>query len=248
MAAEGERGLNWYEWPLERGLFPDWMIRLGIRHRLADRLARERAGGIEAMQARKRAFVESLRRSPVAIETAAANEQHYELPPAFFEAFLGPRLKYSSAYWDADTRSLAEAEERMLGMCCARAGIEDGMEVLDRGCGWGSMSMWIAEKFPKCRVTGVSNSAGQKRFIEGRCRERGIGNVEIVTADANEFEPGKTFDRIVSIEMFEHMKNYGELLRRVSSWLRPEGRLFVHIFTHLTVAYPYERETDWSGR
>jgi cyclopropane-fatty-acyl-phospholipid synthase len=176
--------------------------------------------------------------------------QHYEVPPAFFEQVLGRHMKYSCALWTPGVRTLDEAEEAMLARTCERAGIRDGMDVLDLGCGWGSLSLWIAERYPGCRVLSVSNSAPQKAFIEGRCASRGIRNVTVRTCDMNVFDPGASFDRVVSVEMFEHMRNWRELLRRIAGWLRPGGRLFVHVFVHR--AFPYffgtEGEDDWMGR
>ena len=238
----------WYENPLDRGLFPDALVRLGIRRRLAQRLARERDGGVEPTRERVRRFIEQLRRSPIAIETRKANEQHYELPPEFFEAFLGAHLKYSCAYWPEGVTGLDEAERAMLDVYVERARIADGMDILDLGCGWGSLSLHLCRRFPGCRVLAVSNSAPQRRFIEGRAQELGLTNLEVRTADANEFEPGRAFDRVVSVEMLEHVKNYPRMLERIASWLRDDGLAFVHIFTHKEIAYPYEPDEDWIGR
>jgi cyclopropane-fatty-acyl-phospholipid synthase len=227
----------------ERGLLPDALVRAGIRGLLRDRLRGE-------SDARTAAFVEEMRRSPVAVETRAANEQHYEVPPAFFLAVLGPRLKYSSCLYEGGTAKLAAAEEAMLALTAERAGLADGQEVLDLGCGWGSMSLWAAERFPRSRILGVSNSAPQREFILARARERGLGNLEIVTADVNGFAPGRTFDRVVSVEMLEHVRNHEALFGRIATWLRPGGRLFVHVFCHARFAYPFETdgEDDWMGR
>jgi len=191
-----------------------------------------------------------LRRSPVAIETAAANRQHYEVPAAFFARVLGPRLKYSCCYYPSADTTLAEAEEEMLDMFCRRAGIEDGMDVLELGCGWGSLSLWIAEKYPRCRVLAVSNSRTQRQFISSRCEELRLANVEVVTANVADFATERRFDRVVSVEMFEHMRNYEELLRRISTWLVPGGKLMVHVFCHRRLAYAFESNgrEDWMGR
>ncbi|HEU4395274.1 MAG TPA: class I SAM-dependent methyltransferase [Planctomycetota bacterium] len=231
---------------VERGWVPDPVIRAGIRRLLRRRLRDEERGGPAA----RAAFVETLRRSPVAVETRAANEQHYEVPPGFFEAVLGPRLKYSSCLFEGPSEDLAAAEEAMLALTASRARLADGQEILDLGCGWGSMSLWAAERFPRSRVLGVSNSAPQREFILARARERGLRNLEIVTADANRFEAGRRFDRVVSVEMFEHLRNYEEFLGRVAGWLRPGGRLFVHVFCHREHAYPFETGGDhnWMGR
>ncbi len=229
----------------ERGWVPDPVVRMGIRRLLAVRLREVRADP-EAADA----LVEGLRSGPLAIETDAANEQHYELPPAFFEAVLGRHLKYSCCHWPKGTGSLDDAEAAALELTSTRAGIEDGMEVLDLGCGWGSLALWVAERFPACRLTAVSNSAPQGEFIRGRARFRGLGNVEVVTADMNAFDPGRRFDRIVSIEMFEHMRNYALLLERVAGWLAPGGKLFVHVFCHRSRPYFFEDQGpgDWMAR
>lgn len=192
---------------VERGWVPDGLVRLGIRRLLAERLRREDRGGIEEDLAAKLAWVETLRRSPVAVATDKANEQHYELPPGFFERILGPRLKYSSCLWPAGVSTLAEAEEAMLQLSGARAEVADGMEFLELGCGWGSLTLWLAEHYPRSRILAVSNSAPQREFILGRCRDRGIRNVEVVTADINSFRTERRFDRVLSVEMFEHVRN-----------------------------------------
>jgi len=234
----------------ERGLLPDALVRFGIRRLNRRRLVSEDLGNAEEQAAACEAFLERLRTGPIAVETRAANVQHYEVPPAFFEQVLGRHMKYSCALWTPGVRTLDEAEEAMLARTCERAGIRDGMDVLDLGCGWGSLSLWIAERYPGCRVLSVSNSAPQKAFIEGRCASRGIRNVTVRTCDMNVFDPGASFDRVVSVEMFEHMRNWRELLRRIAGWLRPGGRLFVHVFVHR--AFPYffgtEGEDDWMGR
>ena len=242
----------WYEPLIDRGILPDPLIRWKIRSRLRARIRHESRGTIEQRHERFRAFIRDLRESPIAIETDAANVQHYEVPARFFELVLGPRLKYSGCLWSPGVRSLAEAEDAMLALTCERAGIRDGMDVLDLGCGWGSLSGYIKDKFPGCRVTSVSNSALQRRFIEHRRDQKGISNWDVLTDDANRFAADDRFrdrfDRIVSVEMFEHMKNYRALLAGLSHMLRDEGRLFVHIFTHREIGYHFERSDDWIGR
>jgi cyclopropane-fatty-acyl-phospholipid synthase len=164
---------------------------------------------------------------------------------------LGPRRKYSSCYWPADCATLAEAEEHALRITAERAGVEDGMRVLELGCGWGSLTLWLAEKFPRLRVTAVSNSHGQREYIEQQVRERGWqGRVNIITADMNDFQAPGPFDRVVSVEMFEHMRNYQQLFRRIASWLTPQGKLFVHVFCHRQLAYPFDTDgaANWMGR
>ncbi len=234
----------------ERRFLPDALVRLGIRRLCRRRLAQEHAADPEAAGERHQALVAAMAASPVAVETRAANEQHYELPPAFFTRVLGPRLKYSCCLYPTGRETLAEAEERMLALTCERAGIADGMRVLELGCGWGSLTLWLAERYPCCRVTAVSNSRPQREFIEGRCRERGLGNIEVMTADMNAFAARGPFDRVVSVEMFEHMRNWEALLGRIAGWLGPEGRLFLHVFCHRDAAYFFEAagEDDWMGR
>jgi len=221
---------------IETGRVPDPMLRAGIRATCRVRLARERA------RDRTDAFAASLRDGPIALQVELANEQHYEVPPRFFELTLGPRLKYSSCLWTPEVETLAEAEEAMLALTCERAGVEDGMELLDLGCGWGSLTFWLAERYPSARILAVSNSRLQREFIEAR----GVPNVEVVTADANVFEPGRRFDRVLSVEMLEHLRNYPALFSRIASWLEPGGRLFVHVFSHRRFAYPYDE--GWMAR
>jgi len=230
----------------ERGLLPDAAVRWGIRRMLAERLREVKSFDSEA-------FAEGLCHSPIALMPERANQQHYEVPAGFFEQVLGRRLKYSSGLWGDGVRDLDTAEERMLGLTCERAGLRDGMRVLDLGCGWGSLSLWIATRFPRCSVLAVSNSKLQREFIVGRAEQRGIRNLAVRTADANDFDldpSEQRFDRVVSVEMFEHLRNYELLLRRIARWLAPGGKLFVHIFSHREHAYPYESEGDgnWMGR
>jgi cyclopropane-fatty-acyl-phospholipid synthase len=224
----------------EKGLLPLPLLRMGVRGLVSQRL-RDAAAGPDVAS-----FVRTLERSPLALTPEKANEQHYEVPPEFFELVLGPRLKYSGAYWPAGVTSLAQAETAMLQLTCERAQIEDGQDILELGCGWGSLTLYMAQAFPESRITAVSNSTAQRRFIEGRAP----GNVQVITEDMNDLALDDSFDRVVSVEMFEHMRNYRELLRRIRSWMRPEARLFVHIFCHRTYAYPYETEgaDNWMGR
>ena len=221
-----------------RGLLPDPLLRAAITLNCRLRLRGERRRGLDAFEE----MVSAQGRGPIAIETRAANDQHYEVPPEFFGLVLGPRRKYSGCFWPNGVETLADAEETMLALTCARAGIEDGMEVLDLGCGWGSLSGWIAEHYPSCRVLAISNSAPQKAYIDGL----GHPNVDVVTADINTFQTERRFDRVVSVEMFEHMRNWQALLQRVRGVLRDDGRLFVHVFSHVRYAYAFER--SWMGR
>jgi cyclopropane-fatty-acyl-phospholipid synthase len=235
---------------LERDVLPDWLIRIGIRRICAARLRQQQAGGSSQQAKRREQFIAELKRSPIALHTADANAQHYEVPAQFFQLVLGGRLKYSCGYWPDQTPTLDESEEAMLELYCKRARLEDGQTVLELGCGWGSLSLYLAERFPSSRVVGVSNSRTQKEFIEARARASGLRNLEIRTADMNRFDAGEQFDRVVSIEMFEHMRNYEKLLSRVASWMKPDGLLFVHIFTHKEFAYPYEVRdaSDWMAK
>jgi cyclopropane-fatty-acyl-phospholipid synthase len=234
----------------ERGWLPDSLIRWGVRGMLERRLREEAAGDCERAQERMEAWLDEVRGSPVAIETRAANAQHYELPPDLFGLILGPWRKYSACLWRPGTRLLAHAEEEMLALTCERAGIEDGMRVLDLGCGWGSLSTWIARNYPHCRVLALSNSKDQREHILSRRDTLGLTGLEVVTADVNYFEASDRFDRVVSVEMFEHVRNHPLLLSRIARWLEPEGRLFVHAFCHRSLAYPYEAEgeSNWMGR
>jgi len=232
----------------ERGLVPDPFARFGMRRLVAQRLAEESAGDPAARHAQ---FVRELRASPIAIHTGDANAQHYEVPAEFFRLHLGPRLKYSCCLYTNEARTLAQAEEAMLELCAQRAGVADGQRILDLGCGWGSLSLWLAERHPRAQVVGLSNSNGQREFIMARARERGLANLTVVTGNVveHEFEPGR-FDRVLSIEMFEHMRNYEQLLAKVARWLAPGGELFVHVFAHQTLAYPFEVRdgTDWMSK
>ncbi len=234
----------------ERRLVPDAVVRAGIRRLLAATLERERAGGAAGVRARRAALLRAMREAPIALHTAEANAQHYELPADYFRLVLGPRLKYSCAHWAGGARTLAEAEDAMLALTSARAGLADGQRILELGCGWGSLTLWIASRYPAARIVAVSNSASQRAFIEARAAEQGLANVQVVTADVNAFEPDGRFDRVVSVEMFEHVRNWTRLLERVASWLTPEGALFLHVFCHREYAYFFQRDgrSDWMAR
>ncbi len=231
---------------LAKDVLPDALIRLGIRRRLAGVLAPYRALDIEERKERLLGHIHGLKHMPVAVATDEANEQHYELPTRFFERVLGRHMKYSSGYWDEAVADIDTAEARMLALTCERAALEDGQRILELGCGWGSLTLWMAENFPNAKITAVSNSRTQREHIEARAAERKLANIEVRTANMVDYqgEGVGVFDRVVSVEMFEHMKNYQELMRRVASWLKPGGALFVHIFTHREVAYHYEVESD----
>ncbi len=239
----------WYEDWLERDIVPDWLIRFAIRRLVAGRLRDETAGGPVGIAERKARFIAELKQSPIAIQTAAANEQHYEVPAEFYALALGPHRKYSSALFEPGD-DLPAAEARMLALTCERAGLKDGEDVLELGCGWGSLSLFMAARYPNSRIVALSNSRSQKAYIDGEALLRGLTNLEIRTADINDFDATERFDRVVSVEMFEHMRNYQELLRRIAGWLRPGGTLFVHVFVHKAATYPFESvdSSDWMAR
>ncbi len=227
----------------EAGLLPDWLIRIGIRRLLSKRV--RQSGTTDVAQ-----FADHLRSGPLAIETQSANEQHYEVSSDFFESSLGPRLKYSSCFYETPRTSLAQAEERMLRLTCERAEVTNGMQILELGCGWGSLTLWLAEHYPQCEITAVSNSNGQRQFIERRASQSGIANVQVITADMRDFATDKKFDRIVSVEMFEHMRNYEMLFSRLADWLVEDGKVFVHVFCHRDTPYLFETDgaDNWMGR
>lgn len=236
---------------VEKGYVPDAWCRRGIRRLLVQRLAEQAAPSFGDERKRLKAFADELRKSPVAIHTDKANEQHYEVPPEFFKLVLGKHLKYSCCFFDERARNLDAAEARMLQISCERAQLQDGQTILELGCGWGSLTLWMARNYPKSRILAMSNSNPQREHILGEARREGLDNVQVVTADINDFEPeGGPFDRVVSIEMFEHVRNYQVLMSRISRWLKGSGKLFVHIFCHQRFAYPFETEgaDNWMGR
>lgn len=234
----------------ERGVLPDDLIRCGIRlldyHRLREQRRPDPASELDA----KQAFLAAMRAAPIAVVPEMANLQHYEVPPEFFKLALGRHMKYSGCLWPAGVERLDAAEEAMLALTCERAELADGMEVLELGCGWGSLTLWMAERLPKSRILAVSNSAPQRRFITAAAAGRGLANIEVLTAEMNRFDTERRFDRVVSVEMFEHMRNWPRLLEKIHRWLTPEGKLFIHIFTHIRYAYLFETEGDdnWMGR
>ncbi len=238
--------LSW----VEQGIVPDSLVRAGIRRLCRQRLSE--TGGEDCEQAARltREFVAALSSSPIAVATDKANEQHYELPPRFFELVLGPHRKYSSCYWDEQTHTLEEAEVRALQLTCAHADLKNGQDILELGCGWGSLSLWMAARYPHSSITAVSNSAPQRQYIEEQARQRKLGNLQVITADMNDFSIHQRFDRVVSVEMFEHMRNWPELFGRVHGWLKPGGRFFMHVFVHRHAPYLFEArdESDWMSR
>ena len=234
----------------EKGILPDFFIRLGISKLCGQRLTDANDLSLKAREEKHQKWVDILMESPIALVPEKANEQHYEVPPRLFELVLGAKLKYSSGYWPQGTSTLDDSEVEMLKLTSKRAALSDGQEVLELGCGWGSLTFHMALTYPNSKITAVSNSNDQRQFIEKKCDELKIKNIKVITADMNDFSSEKTFDRVVSIEMFEHMRNYDELLKRVSEWLKKDGKLFVHIFSHKEIAYPFEDkgEGDWMAR
>jgi cyclopropane-fatty-acyl-phospholipid synthase len=231
-------------------VMPDRLIRFGIRRLDRKRLIEEDRGNADEQRRAIEEFINRMRNSPVAIVPHKANEQHYEVPPAFFQHVLGLHLKYSSCYWPSYVSNLDQAEAAMLELTCQRAELSDGMRILELGCGWGSLSLWMAQHYPNSRITAVSNSGPQREFIESKIAERKLSNLQVITADMNDFSTDQRFDRVVSVEMFEHMRNWQRLLERISNWLTASGRLFIHIFTHRRFAYTFEAMGDdnWMGR
>ncbi|HVA99338.1 MAG TPA: class I SAM-dependent methyltransferase [Bacteroidia bacterium] len=235
---------------LEKNLIPDFLIRNQIRKLLKQRLKDENKGDTELQQEHLSELITELKNSPIAINTSNANEQHYEVPTRFYELCLGKNLKYSSGYWKQGVQNIDQSEDDMLQLTCERAELINGQEVLELGCGWGSLSLFMANKFPESKFTVVSNSKTQKDHIDAQAKNRTISNLEVITADMNVFEIDKKFDRIVSVEMFEHMRNYEKLLEKINLFLKPNGKLFVHIFTHKEYAYKFEVKdvSDWMSK
>ena len=230
---------------MERGLIPDPLVRFGIR-KLCDQRLKSLVGSSEDD------YAKGLRALPIAISTADANQQHYELPQEFFGLVLGRNRKYSSCFWDEKTETLDAAEDVALKITMERAELADGMKVLELGCGWGSLTLAMARKFPKSQIVALSNSTSQRSYIEAQAKKENLTNVQIITCDISQVDrvSDTQFDRVVSVEMFEHMKNYEKLLRKIRGWLNEDGKLFVHIFTHVKHSYPFEveGEDNWMGR
>ena len=235
---------------IEQGYVPDAVVRAGIRRLSGQRLGEIRAGDAAAAAVAAEDFVAAMDAAPVALLPALANEQHYEVPSAFFGLALGARRKYSGCLWEDGVEDLDRAEEAALRATCEHAGLRDGLDVLELGCGWGSLTLWMAEHFPRSRITAVSNSRSQREHILGEALRRGLHNVEVLTEDMNRFDTAKRFDRVVSVEMFEHMRNWRLLFGRVHGWLRPGGRFFMHVFCHRAVPYAFEVRdaSDWMSR
>lgn len=227
----------------ERAPLPDIIVRAGISALCSRTAAKLTAGSAE----NDAAFARDMAMRAIAEETDAANVQHYEVPAAFFALVLGPNRKYSSCFYKNLNSTLQEAEEEALRQTVERADLMDGQSILELGCGWGSLSLWMARQFPKSKIVGVSNSHSQRQYIEDEAASRGLTNLTIVTADMNVFDPAQTFDRIVSVEMFEHMMNWRQLLTRARNWLAADGRFFMHIFSHRAGTYLFDRadKEDW---
>jgi cyclopropane-fatty-acyl-phospholipid synthase len=246
MAANSNLAISW----VEQGLVPDGVVRAGIRRLLRQRLKEIHANDAAAAAEETARFIVSLRDSPVAVLPGKANEQHYEVPAAFFSEVLGRHRKYSSCWWPEGVATLDEAEAAALTATCERAQLANGQDILELGCGWGSASLWMAEHFPQSRITAVSNSHSQRLHIEAEAVRRGLDNLHVVTHNMESFAPDGRFDRVVSVEMFEHMRNWPELLRRIAGWLKPGGHFFMHVFVHRLTPYLFvERDaSDWMSR
>lgn len=230
----------------ERAPIPDIFVTAGMRRVIGGRQRELAAVGVHDSAI----FAARMDEHPIAEHADAANEQHYELPPEFFALILGPRRKYSSCLYESGAQTLAEAEDVALAETAAHADLRDGHDILELGCGWGSLSLYMAERFPKSRITSVSNSAPQRLYIEEQARKRDLTNLKVITADMNDFAIDERFDRVVSVEMFEHMANWRGLLARVRGWLKPDGKLFIHIFSHERAPYRFDHkdENDWIGQ
>ena len=234
----------------DNGLLPDRLIRYGIRRLDKKRLCSEDFANEEERQQALSRFVHKMRQSAIAVQPQMPNQQHYEVPSAFFQQVLGNHLKYSGCYWPAGVKDLDQAEAQMLKLTCQRAGLADGLRILELGCGWGSLSLWMAERYLNSQIVAVTNSESQREFILSRMAERNLKNLLVTKADMNNFSIDQQFDRVVSVEMFEHMRNWPLLLKRISVWLKPDGALFIHIFSHKRFAYTFDTmdDDDWMGR
>lgn len=234
----------------EKGMLPDRLVRHGIRKLSEQRLHEISADDCETNTKILHDFINSMDDSAIALVPELANAQHYEVPAQFFEFCLGKNRKYSSCFWLDNTKTLDEAEENALRLTCEHADLKDGLSILELGCGWGSLTLWMASHYPKAKITGVSNSNSQREFILKTAKERGLSNINIITCDMNLFQPEDTFDRVVSVEMFEHMRNHRKLYGRVHDWLNPKGKFCMHIFVHRSTPYAFEvqGDDDWMSQ
>ncbi|RGB30295.1 cyclopropane-fatty-acyl-phospholipid synthase-like protein [Rhizophagus diaphanus] len=240
----------WYEPLLDRGLVPDFVLRMAIRSLLKERLDWINLGDVEKNCQRKFDFVNSLKEKPIAEHTDKANEQHYEVSTEFIKVCLGKRMKYSSCLFPKGNESLDIAEEAMLESYCVKAQVSDGMEILDLGCGWGSLSLYLCEKYPNAKITALSNSSTQREYIESMAKQNGFENLKVITANIKEFDfdSSNQFDRIMTVEMFEHMKNYEFLFEKISKWIKPKGLLFIHVFCHVDQPYDFTLGDGWMSK
>lgn len=234
---------------IESGNAPDWVTRAGIRSLCSKQATKVARMPHDADDSVLEEFRKMCLQAPIAVVPERANEQHYEVPAVFFDTVLGSRRKYSCCYWPDSVHDLDAAEEAALEVTAERAEIANGMRILDLGCGWGSFSLWVAERFPNSRIIAVSNSSSQKEFIQKQAVKHALNNIEVITADMNSFSPTENFDRVVSIEMFEHMRNHQQLLSRIANWLDDSGKLFIHVFCHKRqpYLYPDSDPDDWMG-
>ena len=246
MADNTAAAVHW----VEQGLVPDRVVRLGIRRLLKARLTEMRDGDAQATAALTQSFLDELRGAPLALLPDKANEQHYEVPATFFGAVLGPHRKYSGCLWNDGSTTLEHAEAAALQSTCERAGLTDGQQILELGCGWGSLTLWMAERYPNSWITALSNSNSQRQYIEAQAERRGLTNVRVITRDMNDFDTAGRYDRIVSVEMFEHLRNWPQAFARVARWLNPRGRFFMHVFAHRGAPYAFvERDaSDWMSK
>jgi cyclopropane-fatty-acyl-phospholipid synthase len=234
----------------EKSLIPDWLIRAGIRKLLKDRIKEINTGNLEDRNQKKIEFIHRMNQSPIAVDTDLANDQHYEVPSKFYDYALGKNKKYSSCLWRSNTDSLNKAENNALNETCKHADLDNNQTILELGCGWGSLTLWMAKKYPKSKITAVSNSNSQREFIMGEAKKRKLRNVNVITCNMTEFDTKDKYDRVVSVEMFEHMRNFDVLYKKISRWLKKDGKFFKHIFVHKSDPYLFEvkDEDDWMSK
>ena len=234
----------------EKGLVPDIFIRIGIRHLLSKRIEDLISDDQHRNVTNKNKFIQDMDASPIALVPDLANEQHYEIPAEFYDLCLGNNKKYSSCFWDKNVNNLDDAEDASLRLTAEHANLEDGLDILELGCGWGSLSLWMASHFPKASITSVSNSSSQKAYIDNEAKKRDIKNLEVITCDMNDFSTDKKYDRVVSVEMIEHMRNHRMLFSNIKSWLKPGGNFMMHIFVHKSQPYLFEvkDDDDWMSK